>query len=94
MCVCVCVCVCVYIYIGVYMYVYTPLCVIAAQKIKFSIKNFFSKCGQISRKLRTWSLVIYTKEMLNGKLHFLCIVLKMNFMVYGQFWNTGLFTIN
>ena len=25
-----------------------------AQKIKFSIKDFFSKCDQISRKLRIW----------------------------------------
>ena len=26
-----------------------------AQKMKFSIKDFFSKCNQIRRKLRTWS---------------------------------------
>ena len=26
-----------------------------AQKMKFSIKDFFSKCDQISRKLRIWS---------------------------------------
>ena len=26
-----------------------------AQKVKFSIKNFFSKCDQIRRKLRIWS---------------------------------------
>ena len=26
-----------------------------AQKMKFSIKNFFSKCDQICRKLRVWS---------------------------------------
>ena len=26
-----------------------------AQKIKFSIKDFFSKCDQICRKLRIWS---------------------------------------
>ena len=25
------------------------------QKMKFSIKYFFSKCNQIRRKLRTWS---------------------------------------
>ena len=31
------------------------------QKMKFSIKNFFSKCDQIS-----------TEKILNGKLHFLC----------------------
>ena len=26
-----------------------------AQNMKFSIKNFFSKCDQLSRKLRIWS---------------------------------------
>ena len=26
-----------------------------AQKMKFSMKNFFSKCEQIRRKLRMWS---------------------------------------
>ena len=33
-----------------------------AQKMKFSIKDFFSKCDQI------------TEEILNGKLQFLCSV--------------------
>ena len=28
---------------------------ITAQKMKFSIKDFFSKCDQIRRKLRVWS---------------------------------------
>ena len=28
---------------------------ITAQKMKFSIKDFFSKCDQIHRKLRIWS---------------------------------------
>ena len=27
-----------------------------AQKMKFSIKDFFSKCDQIRRKLRIWSI--------------------------------------
>ena len=30
-------------------------CFYTAQKIKFSIKDFFSKCDQIRRKLRIWS---------------------------------------
>ena len=38
-----------------------------AQKIKFCIKHFFSKCDQIRRKL---DLVTFTEEMLNAKLHF------------------------
>ena len=33
-----------------------------AQKMKFSVKDFFSKCD----------LVTFTEEILNGKLHFLC----------------------
>ena len=37
-------------------------------KMKFFIKDFFSKCAD---------LVIFTKEILNGKLHFLC---KRNFL--------------
>ena len=37
-----------------------------AQKIKFSIKDLFSKCGQIRR------LVTFTEEILKGKLDFLC----------------------
>ena len=40
-----------------------------AQKMKFSIKDFFSKYDQIHRKLRIWS---FTEEILNGKLHFFC----------------------
>ena len=29
-----------------------------AQKIKFSIKDFFSKCDQVNRKLRIWSQLL------------------------------------
>ena len=35
-----------------------------AQKMKFSIKDFFRKSDQIT----------FTEEILNGKLHFLCSV--------------------
>ena len=41
-----------------------------AQKMKFSIKDFFSKRGQIRKK--TADLVTFTEESLNGKFHFLC----------------------
>ena len=37
-----------------------------AQKMKFSIKDFFNKCDQIQ------DLVTLTEEILNGKLHFVC----------------------
>ena len=42
-----------------------------AQKMKFSIKGFFSKCDQIRRKLRSGH--IYWRNP-NAKLHFLCSV--------------------
>ena len=41
-----------------------------AKKLKFSRKDFFSKCDQIRRK--TADLVICTEEILNGKRIFLC----------------------
>ena len=40
-----------------------------AQKMKFSIKDFFSKCDQIRRIPA--DLVLFTEEILNGKRHFL-----------------------
>ena len=45
------------------LYLYT------AKKMKFSIKDFFSKCDQIRRKLRIF--VTFTEEIFNEKLHFL-----------------------
>ena len=38
-------------------------------KMKFSIKDFFSKCDQIHSLLPDF--ITFTKEILNGKLHFL-----------------------
>ena len=40
-----------------------------AQKLKFSIKDFFSKCDQTCA-----DFVTFTEEILNGKLDFLCSV--------------------
>ena len=40
-----------------------------AQKMDFSIKDFFSKCDQNRSFLRIWSHLL--KKFLNGKLHFL-----------------------
>ena len=37
----------------------------AAQKLKFSIKNFFSKCDQIHTKLQIWSLLLEKSLMEN-----------------------------
>ena len=42
-----------------------------AQKLKFSIKYFFSKCDQIRNFC---NLVAFTEEILNGEFHFLCSV--------------------
>ena len=39
------------------------------QKMKFFIKDFFGKCGQIRRKLR--NLVKFPEKFPNEKLHFL-----------------------
>ena len=36
-----------------------------AQKMKFSIKDFFSKCDQICRKLRMWSHLLEKSLMGN-----------------------------
>ena len=46
---------------------------ITAQKMKVSIKDFFGKCDQIRRRLRSWSHLLkhgvnsMVKEILNGK---------------------------
>ena len=42
------------------------LLISTAQKMKFPIKDFFSKCDQIL------DLVIFAEEILNGELDFLC----------------------
>ena len=34
-----------------------------AQKMKFSIKDFYSKCDQIRRKLRIWSHLLKKSSM-------------------------------
>ena len=50
------------------IYLYTQI--FTAQKMKFSMKGFFSKCDQ-SRRFPA-DLVTFTEEILNVKLHFLC----------------------
>ena len=46
------------------------------QSVKFSMKDFFSKCDQTAAKQFSADLVCgfghITEEILNGKLHFLC----------------------
>ena len=48
---------------------------IPTQKMEFSIKDFFSKCGQIRRKLRIWSHLMMKSLMEN---FIFCAVIKMN----------------
>ena len=43
---------------------------VSAQKTKFSIKDFFSKCDQIFAV--SCGLGTFTEEILNRKLHFSC----------------------
>ena len=43
-----------------------------AQKMKFSIKDFFSKCDQIRRKLRIWSHLL--KKFLMENFTFFAVV--------------------
>ena len=47
-----------------------------AQKLKFSIKDFSSKCEQIHSFLQIWSLLL--KKILNGKHHFLGSVFQLS----------------
>ena len=46
-----------------------------AQKIKFSIRDFFSKCDQICRKLRIWSHLLKKYLMEN---FILCVLVVFN----------------
>ena len=53
------------------------------QKMKFSLKDFFSKCDQIRRKLRI--LVRFTEEILNGKLYFCTVIQTIKNSTFGNF---------
>ena len=46
------------------------VCGFLYKKIKFSIKDFFSRCDQIRWKLRIWSHLL--QQSLMEKFHFLC----------------------
>ena len=50
------------------------------KNMKFSIKDFFSKCDQVRKKLR----ITFTEKILNGKLHFLCSARARSFWRNGQ----------
>ena len=53
---------------------------VTAQKVKFSIKGFFSKCDQIRRKLRIWSHLL-KKSLVENFLF--CAVLDICIFILG-----------
>ena len=57
--------------------IFTELLNITVQKMKFSAKNFFSKCDQIGRKLRIWSHLL--KKFLIESLLVIQSVTKRNY---------------
>ena len=65
-----------YIYVYIYIYIYINIYIMGALslitslsgtagKVKCSIKNFFSKCDEIRRKLRIWSHLLKKSIMEN-----------------------------
>ena len=52
---------------------------VTARKMKFSIKDFFSKCDQILRKLRIWSHLRKKSLMENFIFYAVCSALKVSF---------------
>ena len=69
-----------------------PLDFTTAQKIKFTIKDFFSKCNQIPRKLWMWSNLL--KKSLMENFIFCAVFLSCNDLVYAylKFYDQDLFT--
>ena len=59
-------------------------CTVTAQKMKFSIKDFFSKCGPQFPA----DLVAFTEVILNGKLHFLCSRYMTSYTISCREWVT------
>ena len=59
-----------------------------AQKMKFSITNFFSKCDQIRRKLRIWSHLLKKSVMVN----FIFCAMLLTFLTYFTAENSRLST--
>ena len=49
-----------------------------AQKMKFSIKDLFSKCDQIRRKLPVWSHLL--KKSLMGNFNFFAVLITHEIM--------------
>ena len=57
-----------------------------AQKFKFSIKDFFSKCEKVLHE--TVNFFAFNKEFLNGKFHFVCSAGFLVFLSEFSFTNS------
>ena len=55
-----------------------------AQKIKFAIKDFFSKCDQIRKKLRIWSHLL--KKSLMENFIFCAVLLQISIIMPRDFF--------
>ena len=62
--------------------VYTVLSIFTVQKLKFPIKDFFSKCDQIRRFLRIWSHLL--KKSLMEKFIF-CAVTLLSIFIFKRY---------
>ena len=60
---------------------------VALQKMKFSIKDFFNKCDQVCRKLRIWSHL--PKKFLMEKFIFCAVLTKhVTIIIFDSVLNT------
>ena len=57
------------ILLKIFIFILSNLSLYAAQKMKFSIKDFFSKW---TKSAGNCGLVVFTEEIFNWKFHFLC----------------------
>ena len=64
--------ICDFLNVVFFFLVVSRYCTVAGQKMKFSIKDFFSKCDQIRSILRIWSHLL--KKPLMGNLIFCAVV--------------------
>ena len=60
---------------------YLPSCI--AQKMKFSIKDFFSKCDQIRSFLRIWSPLL-KKSLMENFIFCAVLVFEFCFIIHQQ----------
>ena len=68
-----------------FKFLYFYLSIDTTQKMKFSVKDFFSKCDQIRRKLRIWSHLLKKSLM---ELQFLCSAIYYLF-IHGPIIQAG-----